>query len=53
VPQDTSALAVSELVYRPIAEVVGPDLLVLTRRNEILGPVLAYLRTIAAVLHAS
>ncbi|WP_216903525.1 LysR family transcriptional regulator [Nocardia alni] len=46
VPQETSLLAVGGLVYLPIAEVTGPDLLVLTRRDETLGPVLAYLRTL-------
>jgi DNA-binding transcriptional LysR family regulator len=48
VPQDTSALAVGGVVYRPIAEVVGPDLLVVTRRGEILGSVLAYRRALTA-----
>jgi DNA-binding transcriptional LysR family regulator len=48
VPEETSALAVSDLVYRPIAEVRGPDLLVLTRHDETLGPVLAYLREVEA-----
>jgi DNA-binding transcriptional LysR family regulator len=48
VPADTSSLAVDDLVYRPIAEVVGPDLLVVTRHKETLGPVLAYLRVISS-----
>ncbi|NUQ96534.1 MAG: LysR family transcriptional regulator [Streptomyces sp.] len=52
VPEETSALAVGSLVYRPIAEVAGPDLLVLTRRDETLGPVLAYLGVVAAALTA-
>lgn len=47
VPQDTSVLGIDGVVYRPIAEVVGPDLLVVTRHSETLGPVLAYLKAIA------
>ncbi len=46
VPEDTALLAIGGLVYRPIADVVGLDLIVVSRRNETLGPVLAFLRSI-------
>lgn len=46
VPEESSALTVGDLVYRPLDQVEGPDLLVLTRRDETLGTVLAYLRVI-------
>jgi DNA-binding transcriptional LysR family regulator len=43
VPADTERLAVSGLVYRPVTDLAGPELVVLTRRDETLGTVVAYL----------
>ncbi|MDG3014229.1 LysR family transcriptional regulator [Speluncibacter jeojiensis] len=42
VPEDTSLIALGDLVYRPIADVTGPDMVVLHRRGETFGPVLAF-----------
>ncbi len=47
VPADAARLAVGSLVFRPIADVVGPGLIIVTRPDETLGPVLAYLRSFA------
>jgi DNA-binding transcriptional LysR family regulator len=48
VPQDLSLLSMAGLVYRPIADVVGPDLVVGARQDETAGAVLAFLRCLPA-----
>ncbi|WP_410586218.1 LysR family transcriptional regulator [Amycolatopsis sp. lyj-23] len=46
VPLDLEPVPIPGLVHRPIADVSGPDLIVVSRRGETLGPVLAYLRAL-------
>ena len=43
VPADTEQLSVSGLVYRPIADLDGPELAIFTRPEETLGTVVAFL----------
>jgi DNA-binding transcriptional LysR family regulator len=43
VPADTERLAVTGLVYRPITDLDGPEMVVLARPDETLGTVVAFL----------
>jgi hypothetical protein len=47
VPADTERLAVSGLVYLPITDLDGPEMVVLTRVDETLGTVVAFLSQLA------
>ena len=48
VPADTARISIMGLVYRPITDAEGPEMTVLTRPGETLGPVLAFLNDLQA-----
>jgi DNA-binding transcriptional LysR family regulator len=48
VPADTEHISITGLAYRPITDADGPEMTVLTRPDETLGPVLAFLNDLQA-----